>query len=50
MDSLETSATLGTQCTGRRQTKLKNTTQRTAEISSTDTTKISWGNPDTRQR
>ena len=43
MDNLERLTTLGTQDTGRRQTKHKNTTQKTKEMSNTDFTKIKPG-------
>jgi hypothetical protein len=39
MDNPETLATLGSQDTGQRQTKQKNTTQKTKKMSNTDTTK-----------
>ena len=41
MDNPETLATLGSQDTGQRQTKQKNTTQKTKKMSNTDTTKTS---------
>ena len=45
MDNLETLATWSTQDTERRQTKEKNTTQKTKKISNTDLTKNSGMNP-----
>jgi len=42
MDSPEKLATLGTQYTGRTQTKHKNTTQKTKKMSKVDPTKICW--------